>query len=333
MKRLIFASTLHDPTNNLARVVSFSNFRHNLGYIQGQFRCVDYEALWAVSATPKTNTELLEKLEAVDANIVTYEGGVEANHVNALKQALNYIDDGNVVQYIDGDRLMQAILFFPNDLVNMQRVVLGMQKTALDSKDESLYVTQLRSRDAFNTHTSPMTKTESITNRCYSDVLKREVDPGSTMHAFSPESLRYVIEENDKRPAMIFPHAKWLLIMAGKYGKDKFASIHSGTGMVGAYETYLQKLDVIDPNEELNLCRLSYTALLRLADAKGVKRKIEQDELVNRKKIAIDWLNYLKENTDVYIDDENREKIDKVLSDELPKVEDELAVALAKPLN
>ena len=195
MKRLVFTSTLHDPNGALTKVLDTQRFQSNLNYVFKGLDELGYDPFFVISATSATNDCLLDRLMSFRANVYQIPNNlnlsIEDNHVRALNLGLNYASNKDLIHYIDGDRLIHAMFFFPSDIIEMFEVATReMQKFP--------YLGHIRTKEAFETHTKPMILTEMWITACYSMALQRIYDPCSTAHTFVPKSIEYILENNDK---------------------------------------------------------------------------------------------------------------------------------------
>lgn len=221
MNSIILASTLHDPESSLAMPL-----REALPVIQRNYK------KWVVTATTTTGQEVLDMLRNAGVEVVIRENKlspdpIEDNHLFALEVGSRYLEQGDKLQYTDGDRVIHAGAYFAKEV---DRVA------ALGKGEISNYVSLTRSAKDNASHHVPLTLTEQSFTRVYQKALGKKVDPGSTAHIFSEGLCRYILENSSKHDIMSFPHGKWEIL--AKEGGFSMEAIET-EGML-SFETPLQ---------------------------------------------------------------------------------------------
>ncbi len=284
----ILCSTLHDPEGGLLYAVE------RLPTLP-----VDKWYIWATDKTSPNTLDRLSGNRLIELRVKKPEDRVknvdpiESDHVNAIKGGCGLASQGDAIHYVDADRLLMAATFFQGDLEEAIRLT----REAFDSGNG--YVSHVRTREAMDSHTTPMKLTEPIVIAAYRQLLETGADPLSTSHAFSYPIVRDIIENPEYPGQMSYPHGKWLLKAVRRFAKEHRQDLL--TGMCFAYETafaihkrILAKLNEAGTRGEI---MENYDSLSRAFEESGVREETEFGEWPSRIQIAREWLEFLLVNS------------------------------------
>lgn len=150
MQNVLLASTLHDPNGSLlepltqAAEVVLSNYRG-----------------WVLNITASTDPRVKELLKSLgdygvyvtepDPKNPIVENKIENDHLNVLREALAVAGKLgiNKIQYTDGDRIIVAAKYFPDDLSEMAKISSNIGVTRS-------YLNLRRSPEDYFTHHPPL---------------------------------------------------------------------------------------------------------------------------------------------------------------------------------
>lgn len=227
MNNIILCSTFHDPEGAFLEDIKKSAPTILENY-QG----------WIVSVTPQTQEKVKKTLQEEGVRVVETEkrlvkDEIEANHLTALVHAEEIAKEKGIskILYMDGDRVLMAATYFKEAFRKMAQTVEE------NLREEGSYLNVRRSLEDYLTHHSPLVETELQFNRVYSEVFGISLDIGSTIHGFSREVVREIINRSPEMETVTFPHPKWLII-----AKEMGVKIQSREiPLVGSFETPLQR--------------------------------------------------------------------------------------------
>jgi len=276
-------STLHDPEGGLAVAAE----RLEKPPIKA----------WFVYATPQTSGETLDRISSYKWIVLRPKrqedqipnlDPIESDHVNALQLFVEATHPlSHTVRYIDGDRFLFGMHFFPDDV------------EAIISHDKKLgshgfrYIGHRRSRKAFGSHTTPIRLTESIIRKVYSELIGFETDPASTSHTFSGDIAIHIVRTAQNERSMRYPHGKWLNsattnISITGYGKSKAFTCGNSLG----YETALARHREIIRRRSNPAILTDCQALYNAFRETGLQDETEFHEWPQRVELLADWLDF-----------------------------------------
>lgn len=263
MQNVLFASTLHDPNGSLLEPLSLA-----VDVVLSNYRG------WVLNITTTTDPrvkELLKDLEGrgiystePDPKNPIVENKIENDHLNVLREAITVARKLgiNKIQYTDGDRIVVAGKYFPNDLSEMAKI-------ASDIGDTNSYLNLRRSPEDYFTHHPPLVETEFEINRLYSQVFGTTLDITSTAHVMSRDVVEEILRRSPQMEPVDFPPPKWLLI-----AKETDAEIRSlETHNVLTFETPEQHRTQVSTEiaGDYHLLQQAYMATLGLESYKNPK--------------------------------------------------------------
>jgi hypothetical protein len=239
-KEVLLSSTLHDPRGVflLTLDVAAEVVRDNYGG-------------WIINVTSSTDSRVKDQIKGLEKKGIYFSetdttnpivaDKVENDHMYLLGRTLTLTEDLEMrrVQYTNGDRMIMAAKYFPEDLQDMA-------KRAGEVGGTKSYLNFRRSAEDYFTHHPPLVETEFEFNRIYSQIFGMPIDIGGTSHVMSVDVLREVLSRSTVMEPVSFPHPKWLLI-----AKRMGANIDSAeTRNVLTFETPEQFKDEISQTVE-----------------------------------------------------------------------------------
>lgn len=299
LRTLVLCSTLHDPSGSLLLALEKAAPLIKRNY-----------AHWIIAATKTTDERIIEVLKQAGFNVV-FEGSkklssdpIEDNHLLALDRGLEFLEDGQSLQYTDGDRIVYGAAYFPEIFEETVEKI-----EAVPSETE--YVSLTRSADDNQSHHNALVMTEQYITAVYQQALGEKVDPCSTAHVFSQEAVEFLLQNTDQHGVMKFPHGKWAVLM--KEGGFNIQAIE--TSEILSFETPLQFHDVLtadafidgsinsDAAKELrrayqekrlpSLEALREYYLFTIQSDTGVRGQASKEEWKRRCDLAEEWVSFL----------------------------------------
>ncbi len=263
MQNVLLTSTLHDPNGALLEPLK---------------QAVDVVLLnyrgWVFSITAATDQRVKDFLKAQgergiyvtepDPSNPIVDNKIENDHLNALREALVIAKnlETNKIQYTDGDRIIVAAKYFPEDF-------LKMAEMAADIGDTGHYLNLRRSLKDFLAHHPPLVHTESEFKGLYSKAFGIPLDIGSTAHVMSRDVVEEILRYSPQMEPISFPQPKWIII-----AKETGATIRSvETHNVLTFETPAQYITELNPEDTRDYRSLqkAYMATLGAASNKNPK--------------------------------------------------------------
>lgn len=207
MNDVLLSSTIHDPRGVFLDVLQKAS-NVTLERYKG----------WVVNVTTTTDDRVKNALLALaplgvfmtetDTDHPIVSDKVENDHLFLLKQAVAIAKDLGVgkIQYTDGDRIITAATYFPEDL----RKMAGRASELLGNTRS--YINFRRRVEDYFSHHPPLVQTEFEFNRLYSEVFGIPIDIGCTAHGMSVDVAGEILRRSPQMEAVSFPHPKWLII-------------------------------------------------------------------------------------------------------------------------
>jgi len=206
-KPVILCSTLHDPDG-----VFLDRLDQVADVVSQGYQC------WVVNVSVATDQRIKEKLASLASKgvVVTEtdqadllsKDHIEADHLQSLSCAADIARKMGLrkIQYTDGDRIITAASYYPDDLISMA------DKSAALIDDNDGYVNYRRNDEDFFSHHPPLVQTELPINALYTQVFGIPLDVGSTAHAMSLDVVEEILRQSPEIVAVSYPHAKWIII-------------------------------------------------------------------------------------------------------------------------
>lgn len=206
LKDVLLSSTLHDPRGVFLDALPKASSVVLEGY-KG----------WVVNVTTTTDQRVKDALRTfapqgvfmteTDPDNPIVPDKVENDHLHCLKQTVDIAKKQGIskIQYTDGDRIITAATYYPQDLQQLAQ-------RASQLLDTGSYVNFRRSVEDYFSHHPPLVQTEFEFNRLYSEVFGIPIDIGSTAHGMSLNLVEEILHRSPQMETVSFPHPKWLLI-------------------------------------------------------------------------------------------------------------------------
>jgi hypothetical protein len=331
---VLLSSTLHDPRGVFLPTLESA----------AQVVANNYGG-WIINTTVSTDQRVKDQIKSLQGMGVYFsetdplqpivEDKVENDHLYLLGRTLILARDLGMsrVQYTDGDRMIMAAKYFPEDFQ-------AMAKRAAAIDERAGYLNFRRSGEDYLAHHAPLLETELEFNRFYSEVFGMPIDISSTSHVMSADILQAVVEKSVRMRSVSFPHPKWLLI-----AKEMGALISSEeTNNVLTFETPEQFRAEVEQKKELENgfnkviitpegirqspgqiddIRVDYSILQQLyMQTFGLASILSSSEWQLRFTTAKQYLEVLQDSLGIFgFNDDHREEINRRISDKLNYLE------------
>lgn len=206
-REILLCSTLNDP-----RGVFLDHIRS-----VGEKVLESYRG-WVINVTQVTDDKVKSEIQRLKGiNIYLTEADtttplvrdkVENDHLYVLSKAAETARKLGVrrVQYTDGDRIIVAAKYFPQDLHQ------ASEEAAHLVGDSMNFLNLRRSPEDYFTHHPPLVETELEFNRLYSRVFGIPLDVSSTAHVMPLDVVEEIIRRSPNMESVSFPQPKWLII-------------------------------------------------------------------------------------------------------------------------